>query len=192
MDIDLAWTIVAFFLGLVVNRWNEDRRHEATAQAAREQEFEAMQRQTWVSLQDALSDYWKASTEMRRASEDHDRMMDEWLAKKRRRRSTTLPPENPRFDTAAATYFVVRQRANTLCSRVEDDTTRAIAESAILNISQYQAASNEVDNPPTIAQWTWANEALEAAIARLGELSRQPPQRLGGTRRRIPWRTSLE
>jgi hypothetical protein len=59
VDINLAWAIAAFFIGAVFSVWNESRHHAAEVLAARQQAFDAMQRDTWVLLQDALSDFWK-------------------------------------------------------------------------------------------------------------------------------------
>jgi hypothetical protein len=58
LNINLAWAIVAFSVGRIFDRWSESRRHAFDVQADRQQAFEAMQRETWVRLQDALSDFW--------------------------------------------------------------------------------------------------------------------------------------
>jgi len=57
VDVNLAWTITAFFLGAIVTRWNESRKHAAEVQADREERYEAMQRDTWVTLQDAVQQF---------------------------------------------------------------------------------------------------------------------------------------
>lgn len=54
MDVNLAWAVAALFLGAFLTRWNAVRQHAAEVHAAREQAFEAMQRDTWLALQNAL------------------------------------------------------------------------------------------------------------------------------------------
>jgi hypothetical protein len=192
VDINLAWAIAAFFLGAILNHWNESRRHAAQVQAAREQAFEAMQRDTWVALQDALSDFWKASTELGPIALENRRAFDRWFAETQPdddlmndealefgdpmdEKPTPPLPQDAKFDAAASAYFLARQRATALCARVADDEVRLVVGGAIYNISDYQAHYGDRSKVWGIDRWTLANESNEEAIKALGALIRTPP-----------------
>jgi len=172
---EAVWPVLAFFFGALATRWNDVRRESSAAQRAREAQFETLQRETWVALQDALGQFWKASSELARATIENNRLLDRWLEAVAPAPGES-PPTDPSFDSAAAAYVLARQRADTLRSRLWDDETRVIVESAIFNISDYQAKSQQTDKPLGIDRWTWANESTTAAIDALGQLIRTRPE----------------
>lgn len=180
LDINLAWAIATFFLGAILNRLNESSRHARDVLAAREQAFEAMQRDTWVGTQDALAELWEASSSFVLAQRAHETALERWAASMAIVRAESAPDPDPAYYAAASKYFGSRQRAAALASRLDDESVRVVVEGAIHNIADYQANWTKKDKPHGVSRWSMATSANEVAVKQLGALIRNPPHRPDG------------
>jgi hypothetical protein len=182
MDVSLAWTIAAFFLGAIVTRWNESRQHAAEVQAAQLAAYNAMQRDTWVKLQDALQEF---------SVEGHGLWRE--LVRRNQRASATGVP----IDTTDAAWEDARQRAapsinsvTALTSCIGDDDLRATVKAAVdANVNligeEVRKALHGLHgtgkgSPPLNAiealdLWADAEQKLMGAVEALGGHIRKPP-----------------
>ncbi len=172
MDINWVSTVLAAVLGSIVALWNARRQHAAEIRATRVSAFEAMQRETWVVLQDALQalsealeklvdSYWRSCLELeheRPETPEHERIV-------------VIPSE------VEAEYHRARLRSTALRSRLSDDVSRRIVQNALNQVQSARwsyVAAQPLDNPST-SEHRAAREALQEAIERLGDLISQPP-----------------
>jgi hypothetical protein len=177
LDINLAWAIATFFLGAVLTRLNESSRHAREIQAAREQAFEAMQRDTWVGTQDALAELWEAASSLVLAEQAHEAAAAQWSTTRNLISGNPGPERGPEFYAAASKYVGARQRASAVASRLADEGVSTLADEAIRSIADYRENWSTTDKPHGVSRWTRANEATEEALLELGALISNPPVR---------------
>jgi hypothetical protein len=186
MNVNLAWAIVALFLGAFFNRRDSTRRHAADVQAAREQAFEAMQRDTWLSLQDALLGLREAVDQVAGAYIDAAFAAEAEGAEATKDEPVLLIPTD-----VSAGYDRALLNAVALRSRLADDVTQRVVQSAIHKVQTYRLASARPWPLDEIGdERKAANDAVREAIEQLGRMISQRPEPPPRSRRGWPWRTS--
>ena len=166
VEVNFAWAVVAFLVGLYVTRRNMRFQHAATVRAAQAERFDLLQRDTWVALQDALGDLLNAS----RDSVDAEESVETTLLPDRSTGPDTAGRE-VEADQASSGHVAARQRAVALSSRLADEWVRLVVDGAIETIRAMGSPSGR--DPQRL--WRQAAEATEAAIELLGGLIRTPP-----------------
>jgi hypothetical protein len=169
LDINLVWAIATFFLGAILTRLNESSRHAREVQAAREQAFEAMQRDTWVGTHDALAELWEAASSLVIAVQAHNEAVAQWNKSSTRHliEGNPAPELGPAFYAARSKYVGATQRATAVASRLADEGVDELAHDAIRSIADYRANWSKTDEPHGVSRWTRANEATEEALLEL-------------------------
>jgi len=173
VDINLTWAIVAFVLGSIVTLWNAARQRAAEVHATRVEAFEAMQRDTWVVLQDALQAlaealeklvdaYWRACVEL-----EHER------------------PDAPDQESVPlvrseiqSEYDRAHLRSTALRSRLADDVSRRVVQHALHEVQGARwsyVTGRPLHELASTNEHRAAKRALQQAIERLGDLISQPP-----------------
>jgi hypothetical protein len=162
MEWDTIWPVIALLAGFVLN-WAKDSvsASKAIAETKRER-FDQLQRDTHLELQDVINEFWRTST---RLVNTWDEMAD-----------LAGAPQPVEHERATDDYRLTRQRARTLCSRLGNQAVRTTVDHAIEEASRYQAKHFDPTLPKTTtSDWFTANEAVETAVEKLGELVREPP-----------------
>jgi hypothetical protein len=187
VDVNLAWAIAALFLGAFLSRRNAARQHAAEVHAAREQAFEAMQRDTWLALQDALLDFYGSLIDVHDQSMTRHRQADRdagsWGERPELAQDDPVKAADDRL--AYAKYLHARIKSVALRSRLADSTARRDVGLAIAEVSNFQKAivtgrprgtPVEMIRDQLLEPQKATNRALNVAIERLGVLISQRPE----------------
>lgn len=165
MEWATVWPVIAFGGGFALNWFKESVVDSKAARRLKHEQFDLLQRETHLELQDAIPGLWLASMNAVAADRGTAHLDGPRTLEQDERVSIRIDEFRSRF-----------QRAKALCSRLTDESVRSAAGEAVRACHDYQDSYFDPTVPdPHGEDWTRTSRAVDEAIEQLGDLLRVPP-----------------